>query len=109
MPSCIDCLCVVLWTGSLSKGKAQDIERVQRNAYKIIFGASFTDYDQCLDDKEEETLAVRLDKLCINFAKSRLKYPKFSEWFQETKQTTWCLNQKPKDMVDPLYPILQDY
>ena len=70
-----------VWSGNLSKGNAQDIERVQRNAYRIIFGASFTDYDECLEDKEEETLAARRDKLCINFAKSCLKDPKFSEWF----------------------------
>ena len=30
------------------KGNAQDIERVKRNAYKIMLGASFTGYDDSL-------------------------------------------------------------
>ena len=41
------------------------------------------DYDDCLDELEEETLAVRRDKLCVNFAKSCFKDPKFSEWFPQ--------------------------
>ena len=72
-----------VWSGSLSKGNAQDIERVQRNAYKIIFGKSFNDYNECLDEIEEDTLAFRRDKLCVNFAKSCLMDPKFSEWFPQ--------------------------
>ena len=72
-----------VWSGSLSKGNDQDLERIQRNAYKIIFGTAFTDYDECLDVVQEETLSARRDKLCINFAKSCLKVPKFSEWFPQ--------------------------
>ena len=72
-----------VWSGSLSKGNTQDIERVQKNAFRIIYGSSFESYDNCLDEREEDTLVIRREKLCLNFAESCLKDEKFSSWFTE--------------------------
>ena len=84
-----------VWSGSLSNGNTQDIERVQKNAYKIIFGTSFTNYTECLDEQEEETLEVRRDRLCTNFAESCLNNPKFSGLFQ----VGMCTRNKTSYMV----------
>ena len=70
-----------VWSGNLKKSNNKDIERVQKNAYKIIFGTTFASYDYCLETNEEETLERRRDKLCLNFAEACLKNDKFSRWF----------------------------
>ena len=63
-----------VWSGNLKKCNTKDIERVQKNAYKIIFGGTFTSYDDCRETNEEETLEVRRDKLFINFAEACLVF-----------------------------------
>ena len=70
-----------VWSGALTVKNKQDIERVQKTAMRIIAGSYHTPYEQFLDDVEEDTLAVRRDKLCLNFAKKCLKTDKFSCWF----------------------------
>ena len=70
-----------VWSGALTVKNKQDIERVQKTAMRIIAGSYYTPYEQFLDDVEEDTLAVRRDKLCLNFAKKCLKTDKFSCWF----------------------------
>ena len=70
-----------VWTCSLSPGNKRDIERIQKNAFRIIFGCK--DYVDCLEEEEEDTLEVRREKLCMNFAESCLKDEKFSNWFSK--------------------------
>ena len=70
-----------VWSGNLKKSNNKDIERVQKNAYKIIFGTTFVSYEYCLETNEAETLERRRDKLCLNFAEACLKNDKFSKWF----------------------------
>ena len=76
-----------VWSGSLTKGNTDDIERVQRSAMKIILGSSFTNYEECLEEISQDTLKSRRDKLCLNFAESCIKDSKFSSWFQEGIET----------------------
>ena len=72
-----------VWSGSLTKGNKQDIERVQRNALRIILGSEFKTYEESLEVLGEQTLEERRDKLCLKFAKTCLENPKFSSWFQK--------------------------
>ena len=46
-----------MWAGAISKKNGQDIERVQKNAYKIIFGKDYTDYNEILPEVKECTLS----------------------------------------------------
>ena len=70
-----------VWSGALTKQNQQNIERVQRNALRIIFGASFTSYEDCLEKISVDTLQQRRGKLCLNFAENCLKNEKFRHWF----------------------------
>ena len=45
-----------VWSGGLSKGNTEDIERVQRSALKIILGSTFTDYEESLEEINVDTL-----------------------------------------------------
>ena len=76
-----------VWSGALTKRNIQDIERVQQNAMRIIFGAAFTTYDDCLEQLEEQTLEERRSKLCLTFALNCLKTEKFSSWFPKGIKT----------------------
>jgi predicted component of type VI protein secretion system len=79
--------CAPVWSGALTKANTEDIERVQRNALKIIMGASYVNYEECLDQINEQTLKERRDQLCLRFAESCLKNDKFSSWFQKGVNT----------------------
>ena len=56
-----------VWSGALTIKNKQDIERVKKNAMRIIFGASYTTYEHFLEDINEDTLLLRRDKLCQTF------------------------------------------
>ena len=79
--------CAPVWSGALTTRNKQDIERVQKNALRIIFGSTFTNYEDCLLKVGEDTLEVRREHLCLNFAESCLKNEKFSSWFPESIRT----------------------
>ena len=79
--------CAPVWSGALTTGNKQDIERVQKNALRIIFGSTFTNYEDCLFQVGENTLEVRRDQLCLNFAENCLKNEKFCTWFPEGIRT----------------------
>ena len=76
-----------VWSGALSTKNKQDIERVQKNALKIIYGKYNTSYDNFLTEIEEDSLLSRRDHLCLTFAKKCLKNPKFKDWFTEGIKT----------------------
>jgi hypothetical protein len=76
-----------VWSGALSTKNKQDIERVQKNALKIIYGKYNTSYDNFLTEIEEDSLLSRRDHLCLTFAKKCLKNPKFKDWFTDGIET----------------------
>ena len=85
--------CAPVWAGSLSKSSIQNIERVQKSAFKIILGAKYKSYEDSLKEVNEDTLQTRRDTLTLRFARSCLKNSKFSQWFKpkEGMQTRSCL------------------
>ena len=85
-----------VWSGGLTKGNKEDIERVQRNALKIVFGFN-SDYEECLEELEELTLTDRRDKLCLRFAETCTKNEKCSMWFKTgIKTKTRILYTEPE-------------
>ena len=85
-----------VWSGGLTKGNREDIERVQRNALKIVFGVN-SDYKECLLELEEDTLKDRREKLCLRFAENCTKDAKFSKWFKTgIKTRTRILYSEPE-------------
>ena len=70
-----------VWHSSLSSENRQDLERVQRNALRIILGSKFTDYENALIVTGLESLDRRREYLCLNFAKGCLKHEQMKEMF----------------------------
>ena len=75
-----------VWSGDISNGNVNQIERVQRNALKIIFGGG-SNYEDLLEEIEEDSLKERRNKLCTNLAEKCLKDPKFAKWFKDGIKT----------------------
>ena len=79
-----------VWHSSLSKENRDDLERVQKTAFRIILGERFKTYKKALQLLDLQTLDERREQLCLTFAKRASKHPKFMHFFP--------LNQKSHQM-----------
>ena len=79
--------CSPVWCGAISTKNKQQIERVQKNALKIIFGRTNKPYEELIKEIDEVTSAERRDQLALKFAKNCLKSEKFHSWFPAGIQT----------------------
>ena len=77
----------VVWHSSLTLENITDLERVQKYAMKFILGDKFVSDKKSLEKLEIETLQGRREQLCLNFAKSCTKNPKFGDMFPENTKT----------------------
>ena len=57
-----------VWHSSLSQENANDLERVQKSALKIILNGSYKSYEQSLAQLDIQSLNDRREMLCLNFA-----------------------------------------
>ena len=86
-------LAVPAWHGAITLAEQVDIERVQKSVAHIILGQNYVSYREALKTLGLESLKVRRDKLCLNFALKAEKHDKFKKWFklsnpkQDTRQT----------------------
>ena len=64
----------------LNNEMTAEIERVQKQACKIIYGFD-CDYERLINNNKIETLASRREKLTLNFAEKTQKNPRFAHWF----------------------------
>ena len=79
-----------VWHSSLTLENFNDLERVQKNALRIIFQEDYVSYSNALDKSGLSPLFERRSNLCLRFAKSCVK------------------NVATKDMF-PLNPTMQSY
>ena len=61
---CLLELAAPAWNGSLTRSEIVDIERVQKCALRIIFGASYEDYSNALEMSNLDSLEKRREILC---------------------------------------------
>ena len=73
----------VVWHSSLSQKNANDLERVQKVAVRIIMGKNFKNYTDGLSQLNLKTLSNRRDEMCLNFAKKCLKNDKVKNMFSK--------------------------
>jgi hypothetical protein len=66
----------VVWHSSLTSENAEDLERVQKNAVRIILGKPYNDYNEALEKIGLQTLNERRNELSLKFAKKCLKNDK---------------------------------
>ena len=58
----------VVWHSSLTAENAQELERIQKAAVRIILGKNFENYEEALEKIDLQPLNVRRDDLCLKFA-----------------------------------------
>ena len=57
-----------MWRSSLTEKNKNDLERVQKSAFKIILGDRYKSYKKSLIELDLATLEERRESLCLNFA-----------------------------------------
>ena len=70
-----------VWHSGLTVQNTEDLERIQKTSLKIILKEKYLSYEQALKVLDLETLNVRRENLCENFAKKSLKNKKLTEFF----------------------------
>ena len=83
MRSVLEQSCVV-WNSSITQKNEHDIERVQRIAFRLIYG-TWHSYENILKKYNLQTLKERRDNLMTNFAKKCTKNKKTKGMFIENK------------------------
>ena len=71
----------MVWHSSLTQENCSNIERVQKTALRIILQREYSTYESALEENDLDTLNVRREKLCLNFAKKCLKNPHTKDLF----------------------------
>jgi len=79
-----------VWHSSITEENANDLERVQKSALKIILQDNYKSYRNALNLLDMETLVERRDQLCLNFALQCVQNKKTKSMFP--------LNQKDNQM-----------
>ena len=80
--SIVEQSCVV-WHSSLTNEDSDNIERIQKNALRVILKSSYKDYNNALETLDIETLKFRREKLSLNFAKKCKNNTHASDLFKE--------------------------
>ena len=75
----------VVWHSSLTQDNADDLERVQKCAVRIILGNEYPqNYDQALVKADLDLLKERRSQLCKDFAKKCIQNEKTEDMFKKT-------------------------
>ena len=86
----------VIWHGSLTAENKLDLERVYKNALRIILRNDYTHYKKALENLNMDSLDDRRDKVCLKFALKCRSNPCISELFKnkEKKHETIFRSEK---------------
>ena len=72
---------VVIWNSGLTKGQINDLEKIQKVAFRIILDESYTSYDVACTLLNVSPLQYRRSDLCTKFAIKLYKSPRSNEFF----------------------------
>ena len=75
-----------VWHSSLTEENAQDLERVQKNALRIILKDQYKTYKHALAKLGLGKLSERREKLCLTFAQKCTKNPRTAYMFPMKKK-----------------------
>ena len=89
-------LAVPAWQGAITQTERDEIERVQKAAFHIALGDSYTSYKNALKYLELDSLEHRRRKLCKKFVKKAVKHPKHQKWFKPNHVTVDTRQHHPK-------------
>ena len=77
---------VPVWHSGLTQQQSHQIERIQKQAFRIILDHNYISYDVACTILSMEPLHIRRTQLCLNFAKRDFK--KTDSLFKTAKQST---------------------
>ena len=72
---------VVIWNSGLTKGQINDLEKIQKVAFRIILDESYTSYEVACTLLNVSPLQYRRSDLCTKFAIKLYKSPRSTEFF----------------------------
>ena len=72
---------VAVWHSGLTKINIESIERIQKQAMKVIFKSQYSSYENALKIAKFTTLQMRREKLCLKFAKECTRNDKLKDMF----------------------------
>jgi hypothetical protein len=72
---------VAIWNSGLTKGQINDLEKIQKVAFRIILDESYTTYEVACTLLNVSPLEYRRTDLCTKFAVKLFKSPRSSEFF----------------------------
>ena len=76
----------VIWHSSLTKENIENLERVQKNAFRIILGNRYNDYEDSLNYLQLDKLSLRREKLSLKFALNGAENSKTKTLFKVRKK-----------------------
>ena len=76
-----------VWHSSLTQENKEDLERVQKSAFKVILRENFQGYRKALKTLDLESLDERRKNLCLNFALKCTKNKKVQNLFPKNLKT----------------------
>ena len=86
----------VIWHSTLTKENQLDLERVQKNALRIIQGDKYEGYKITLNELQMESLFTRREELALRFAENCVKNEKTKELFPLRKKKHTIKTRKVK-------------
>ena len=76
-----------IWHSTITQENIDDLERVQKNACRIILGNKYIGYDESLKYLNLDKLNVRREKLAVKFGSNCTENPKTIKLFVPRKKT----------------------
>ena len=82
---------VVIWSSGLTRAQSNDIEKIQKIAFRIILDDNYISYDVACTILNTSPLLYRRTDLCTSFAIKLYKSPRSNEFFTPAKK---CANTR---------------
>ena len=77
---------VAIWNSGLTKNQSNELEKIQKIAFKIILDDNYTSYDVACTLLNISPLVFRRSDLCTNLAIKLYKSPRSADFFTPTKK-----------------------
>ena len=76
----------VVWNSSLKQENVEDLERVQKNAFRLILKENYKSYNHALEYLNLQSLQERRNTLSLKFALKNVKNKYIMDYFKENKK-----------------------
>ena len=83
-----------VWFSAITHDEAEDLERVQKTACKLILRKDYSNYEDALKILKLDSLPVRREKLALKFVKGCFKIDQMNELFKESTTSKYDIRNK---------------